>query len=506
MKTTDSFLDKLPGIAVPAVVALAVLWVAIASTNIYQGWGGDYAGYVGQARSVVEGRSLAASNYLYNPAVPSLAPPAYPMGFPLVLSPLYALFGNNMLVFCRFVSVTWWLVGVALFFFLRRRFSWSIALVTSLLLLFNPYVFDWKKAMLPDYLFTVILLGGAYWYIYKDKNLLRNALICGFLVGWAWLMRANGVVLLLAIGVDMGGTLIANWKKEGLPKNSLKYGAIVLGMAVGLQLVVHNLLFHMPPGGSYFDQVKEISVGIVRQNLDEILRCLLLFFQLEPKMTYYDIVNKDIAVQIGGAMALGAAVWGLITAKGPEYRFLRWFLGLFMAVLLVWPSVQNFRYMFPMYPVLLLFAVAAIDHMMSVGRARTMLKWAIIPLLLFGAYDQIDEIIYVKVQVEENGAPEYTNNQEAYQYVREHMPADARFAYHHPLIFGLYADRKAMHWSDSDNADKILEELKQYNVQYLLVNGWLLEHDNTLQKFLSAKKDTLNELWHNERNTLYQLK
>ena len=495
---------------IAAMIFLGALQVLLWPCNPQQSWGGDYAGYIGQARQVVEGKPIRESYYIYNPALPYLAPPAYPMGFPMVLAPLYAMFGLDLMVFVQFVTVTWWMTGLVLFFMLRKHFSTPVSTGASLLLLFNPYMFAAKNAILPDHLFTCWLLLSAYWYVHNDRSKIKNALICGFLAGLAWITRANGVVLLLAFFTDVFVAHIGLWMKQrkfGIIQSDLKFLAIVSGMAAGIQFFIHGICFELPKGGSYFDQFVfgDSILKILRANLDTSLTILFNFFQLEPEMPF-GIKSADIAARLGGAVALGFTLTGLVVAAGKVFRFYRILLLVFVSVLVVWPLAQGLRYLVPAIPLLIIFCVAGIQSVKAEGSVTNSIKWLLIPLLLYGEYYRLDEKIGEKNLLEDVGAPQHESNRQAYRYVRDSMPADAILAYHHPLILGLYARKKSMHWGRHENSETVLNEFRAFSVQYVLVNNWLLEADDPLKRFIKDYGNLLTEVWRNERNVLYQLK
>ena len=496
-------------LALSIIVASGLLWVAWNSSGKYQGWGGDYAGYLGQTRDALAGREPVSYNYIYNPKLPSLAPPAYPMGFPLFMSPFYALFGPDMAKFCRIMSVIWWFMGLMLFFLLRRWTGSLVALLWSAVFILNPEIFNFKSLVLPDTLFCICLMAATYGYIFQDRTKIRNAVLCGCLAGFTWLLRANGIVFLLAIFLDSVCAQFVQWRQQGrfvLDKSMWRYVFIASVLSLGMQIIVHGLLFKMPESGSYFDQLRSTSASTFQQNLEEVLKSMLEFFLLKDKVTFFNIESSDVVLKIGGSMAFASAIWGFISINGRGFRFLRLLIGLFIGVLCVWPLVQNFRYIFPVYPFFAVFSVALIQNIKTNYSTGTFLKWAIIPLLTLGTYYRIDDVMAQKVQEDEIGSPEYVNNQEAFRYVREHTPQDAIFAYHHPLILGLYADRKCVHWSNLLSPENMLSEFNAYHVNYLLVNNWLADHDDYLNKFTQNETGHLETVWNNERNTLYKIK
>jgi hypothetical protein len=375
--------------------------------------------------------------------------------------------------------------------------------------LFNPYMFAAKNGVLPDHLFTCWMLLAIYWYAHKDRSSLKNALICGVFAGLAWITRANGVVLLLIIGADVLYEQLESWWQQRewkINTASWKYAAITVGVATVIQLLVHQVLFRLPSEGSYFDQLRYEGPFLqhLRVNMETNVMILTNFFELEPEMPF-GIKNKDIAVRLGGTVVVGFIIAGLLTARGKVFRFYRILLAGFILLLIVWPMAQSLRYIAPAIPVLFLFGAEGIRMLQTDNKMTTALKWLAVPLLLFGEYQRLDQKIGEKTLLDNVGSPEHESNQQAYRYVRDSLPSDARLAYHHPLILGLYARKKSMHWARHEKSEMILEEFRSNSIQYLLVNNWLLETDDPLKRFMNEQSGHLTAVWQNERNILYRL-
>src|SRR5262245_35441851 len=66
-------------------------------TTIRQGhaWGDDFSMYISHSRNIVEGRPYADTGYIYNPKK-VVAPKTYPPVYPLILAPVYRLWGLNL--------------------------------------------------------------------------------------------------------------------------------------------------------------------------------------------------------------------------------------------------------------------------------------------------------------------------------------------------------------------------------------------------------------------------
>ena len=69
-------------------------------------WGGDFSQYISQAKALVEGSQdvlLEQNSYAMENSDEIIGPYLYPLGFPLLLSPVYYIFGLDLVamkVYC----------------------------------------------------------------------------------------------------------------------------------------------------------------------------------------------------------------------------------------------------------------------------------------------------------------------------------------------------------------------------------------------------------------------
>jgi hypothetical protein len=62
-----------------------------------------------------------------------------------------------------------------------------------------------------------------------------------------------------------------------------------------------------------------------------------------------------------------------------------------------------------------------------------------------------------------------------------------------------------MRWNKSHSPEQMMESFAKFNVQYLIVNDWLLDSDQNLKDFVLKYENKLEKNWENERNTIYKL-
>ncbi|MEP7345948.1 MAG: glycosyltransferase family 39 protein, partial [Gemmatimonadaceae bacterium] len=97
---------------------------------------GDFAQYILHAKALVDGRRYTDTGYIYTPFTFLVGPRAQPPGLPLLLTPVVALFGTNLMVLKNVVVLSAVaFVLIAATYFGRRESLWTgaaVALLTSL--------------------------------------------------------------------------------------------------------------------------------------------------------------------------------------------------------------------------------------------------------------------------------------------------------------------------------------------------------------------------------------
>src|SRR5437764_14116565 len=84
-------------------------------------WGDDFSLYLAHARNLAEGRPYEDTGYVYNPYFPSLSPRTYPPVFPLLLAPVYAAFGMDLMLMKAYVVLLFTAFMGVLALVLRRH-------------------------------------------------------------------------------------------------------------------------------------------------------------------------------------------------------------------------------------------------------------------------------------------------------------------------------------------------------------------------------------------------
>src|SRR5574339_1284426 len=124
------------------LVGLILLSLIIGACTLRRGhdWGDDWAWYVLQAQSLLNGsidQFLETSAFTNNESTTYVGPLAYPWGYPLILTPVYAIKGINPLALK--IPTLFFFAGflVCLYLLLKDRLTETESLLIVSLFAFN---------------------------------------------------------------------------------------------------------------------------------------------------------------------------------------------------------------------------------------------------------------------------------------------------------------------------------------------------------------------------------
>ncbi len=443
-------------------------------------WGGDFARYIEQSMNLRSGES----NYLFNPECPELGPPSYPVGLPLLLSPISALWGNNMMAFQIFMTILLLVLGCLTFTFLRRQFTWAESGVAVLLFLYNPVVIGLKDEVLSDIPFTIFILAAltAYLNIRERPGNPRASLqllgVAAFL-GFAILHRNIGLVFLLAMLIDLG-------------RKHLRLSAALFGGTLGLYALFDQVLF---PAEIELNQhfLKLFLSNGFRETITTTHKYYVTLFLkfFVPEGVGFNFLSLAI-----GGFAITFFMLGLVWKLLDRPTVIEWSVLGYLAVIFLYPiTTQGFRFLLPIFPLML-------SHIITGLRALRMPRpmsprWvAIFVLIAVGLPYQND--LRQALRADENHlGPQSAAAQELFTFVRENTKEEAVFVFAKPRVLGLYGERKAF-------AQHHEKTLLSSDFDYLILAEEL--SDPAGERYLKNHGSQLQSVFENARFVIYASK
>ena len=235
------------------MVALSILVVTLAIGVQRTGhtWGDDFALYLRQAKSLVDGNigQVIADNHFNvdNAAKPGFSPYVYPWGFPLLLAPVYRVVGRDYAAFklvevASLVAFLWGFHAV-----IRRRMDRWVAFATVAFVgtTFAYLVHTDKVVSELPYMAAATL---TLWWLDRIRRgrpldaATRGQLVAlGLLAMLVFNIRREGVALVAAIGVAQLLDLRGRWRTADRRAVATPYVAFAGGVVL-LQLLLPSAL------------------------------------------------------------------------------------------------------------------------------------------------------------------------------------------------------------------------------------------------------------------------
>ncbi len=209
------------------LLAILLFTALVHLTSFQEGhyWGGDFSSYIHQAKSLVEGtvtQLRAIANFRTENTSPEamVGPTFYPWGFPLLLSPVYALSGLDLLPMKVLVLAFALAAQTMTFFLLRGRLPDCWVLLITFIMGVNPAIFNFKNHILSDipFLFFVLLSLFLMQRIVIDRGRFlapaRHYVLLGLAILCAFLTRTHGLALIPTLAVVQA---VQIWDTEEVP-------------------------------------------------------------------------------------------------------------------------------------------------------------------------------------------------------------------------------------------------------------------------------------------------
>jgi 4-amino-4-deoxy-L-arabinose transferase-like glycosyltransferase len=418
--------------AATAVLIVAIGVVYAVTFRPGQDWGDDFAAYINNARNIVEGLPYGATTYVPNPTYPFL-PSITPPGFPLLLAPVYRLFGLNLNAMkvegLFFLLVALWLVATVFARDLPRSSRWLLVIALA----FHPLVWDLKDRILSDVPFLVFVLLALCQIERLDRDENRNQAdyvgegVAGVVMFAAVLTRQLGIVLPSAL--LLRDLLYSRRVSARTLRILATFGALVM-----LQVVL------VPPDRATVERLPG-SLAAVLQNARSFAAASSALWSVGDMR----LLNVLAAYVVGGAAALGVAIRFRTTdgASVLEYVFV-----LYVLALMCFTAHMHVRYLLPLLPLLLYYSIVGMTA------ARKWRRWtgnavlaawiaavASIAMTSIGAY----EAQAVAPRVDSPTATEML------QHVRQRTTQSDLIVFGHPRALALLSGRRTtLFYPDTD--------------------------------------------------------
>lgn len=455
--------------AVP--LAVVTLIGIVAMINHFSGvdWGDDFALYMRQAKSLTIGNisEVIADNHFAvdNSGWHTFSPYVYPWGWPLLVSPFFAVWGLDydrikvleVAALCAFLFLYYVLV--------RRRTGPVPAMILMLLIGLSPSFVGATDTVLSD-LPYLCFVGLSFWWMDRVRitGILeagrRQLVALGLLLAFTYNVRREGIALLVAVAALQAaaalrmvgrGRSVRAFDRAKARNLALPYATFALAVVV-FQLLLPTVMFPTAPGSG----LSNISARFA-YNRDVLAEHVGLKDFGRPMELFHSHAVASKALTLLLVLAV-IGLLGRLVDQRDEDAGLAAYLCASSFLMLVSPYEAS-RYLFTITPLLVYFAYQALPTMVEVAGLRGRI-WrpiaAVVPalallgLVLLNAADLKRSTDYHRVYHYTINGPEDPGSQEMFAAVTNVTRARDVILFFRARAMTLYSDRPAIQGSDLD--------------------------------------------------------
>jgi len=346
-------------LAVSAIVFLSGLLGSLAITPGHS-WGGDFAGYILQAESLLEGRVdhyARISEEIITRSDHPVGPVLYPWGFPVSLTPVLTLFDRNIQAMKYLNLIFYMSFLIVLSFLLKPRLKRFDAYGVLFLFALCPPLLGSVNYIMSDILFltlstlSLVLIDPGVKGRSLECGTYKRGMIAAALIFCAYATRANGILLLVPLAMTQL-TCAANSHRHrnSWDRTDVLKAATPIATACGL---IAGYAVFVPTGaGSHLQFLSDVSLTGMLDNLRGYAGALTRIFLPLPFESYILLLTLP-------ALGLG------IVRRWRRDSWLFAYAAVTVILYLVWPFYQGLRFLFPIIPIYVYFTVVGIRAMVD---------------------------------------------------------------------------------------------------------------------------------------------
>lgn len=355
------YLDKIKNNKYYLIIFLGSFLSFLMMTNGHS-WGDDFAGYIMQAKSIVNHSTedfVAQNSFTINNSSFLLGPITYPWGLPLILAPLYAYFGLNLLVFKILNLFFYILFLMTLFLGFENRLNRKELLFFICIFAFNPYLLSYIDEISSDIIF-LFFSTITFFLILKNHNNnfflnpYADSLILGGLLAILFLLRINGLVLFLILAFSICLKYFNSIYKSF--KEIIYRDIICFFLSSMLFLLIVSICIKFLPEikSTHLENLHNVSFRSLHKNFMYYLFLLKDFYSrffLNGTLEGSKIIGKIIYLLLLPFFIIGFKQYW------KENKLIVLYVFFTFAIYIIWPFRQGLRFIFPIIPFYIWFLI-----------------------------------------------------------------------------------------------------------------------------------------------------
>jgi hypothetical protein len=436
----------------------------------------DFAAYVMHAANLVEGRQYANIHYVANPEALWLAPSnGYPPVYPLLLAPVYKVFGLNLRAL-KIVTVLCFVFFLVIFErILRPMLPAALSVCALLLVACHPIFWGQREEILSEFPYLLFSLAALLVMQETYRNLgagefkIGAAVLLSVLLYCSYGTRTIGIALL-------GALVAADLIKFRRPSRFMM--AAVAGTV--LLIVAQTVLITSPKG--YITAI-QFSPRMMFEHV--------MFYGKTLSYVWQNGLSKKIQI-VFALIFTGLAVYGFAERFWKERSAQEFYLLGYVAILIVWSAEIGLRGLLPVVPLYFLYGLEPFGRMLE--RSSRLAQRGAIALLLVccgatyaGEYRR-ESRLPAEADVNDPAA------RELFSFVKENTGPTEVIIFARPRSLALFTNRSVASFGPGESAEDSTNFMKNIHATVVVKTDW---SPPSWPLFLKSNKGQLLEIFHN---------
>jgi hypothetical protein len=450
-------------------------------------WGDDFAQYIHHAKNIALGIDYSRTGYIWNPRFPMLGPATYPPVFPLLLAPVYAARGLDLVAMKVVVAVFFLLALFMVARVFRDRLRSGYLATLLLLLGLNPYFWHLKDNVLSDipFLFFVFLTLDL-----MDRHpgpRAPAAKAAGFAAAigtscyLAYGTRSLGMVLIGCLIVAD----VVRWRRlTGVSALAIAWFAVLAAIQAAVT--------HRDAG---YAAILTFDPHRIADNAVDYIRYLSGLWD----NAWWGSADSVLLLIFGALAAAGIWMRARSRRVGPPDIF----AGLYGLAILPWVATQG-RYLVPLMPFYIAYALEAIQA--DRGRTPRRAGLTLAALLALAGVGFVSEYfgVFRSRGPEGVGTP---NAQALFNAVRRTTDSSAVIVFQKPRALALFTDRQATGIHEQGDEDDFWSYLDRVGANYAILapDDRVFLYQNRMRRVIQTHPDRFLIVYSNPDFALYRI-
>ena len=474
------------------LIVIILVSLVIGASTLTRGheWGDDFASYITQARSILDGKTdefIERNTFTIFESSFQIGPVAYPWGYPLILIPSILLKGMHPLTLK--LPGLFFFAGFLLCLYLltEDRLSRTERLILVSIFAFNPVLTKHLDQILSDIPFLfIVFLALLLLSKLTPKKSMRDYMLAGLTIFFVFLIRTTGIIILASF---LAYQAYIFYTQQNNRKTIVAKSTVVVA-TFSLLWIISNAIF--PNGQSaYFQQLMGFTLEkFVNEFVPGYFYLGAQFLGIRPFTSWIYIYYFLVILFFIGAWA----------RRRDDLHILLFFI-LYYAAMVIWPEWQGIRFVFPVLPIFIYFAFQGINFIIkklpershSAGAWISSLLWIFLAaIFLFNSGTRAFANLNDNRKI--NG-PFDSFSDEVFRFIQNETHQDSVVIFFKPRAMRLFTDRDSIMVLECENLSK-----GDYFAQH---KNW--EYSQILPDEIDACNLPLKNVFENRKFVVYEI-